>query len=284
MTSTSYVGSTRIVLQFDLNRDIDGAARDVQAAINAARADLPASAAQQPDLPQGQSRRRADPDPGADLRHPDAGPDLRRGLHHPPAEAVAGDGRRAMSRSAAARCRRCGSSSIPRACSTTASAWRTCAPRIAAANANRPKGAIEARRAALQIYANDQPTHARPTTAAGRRLPQRRARCGCSDVADGRRVGREHPQRRARPTASRRCWCMFTGSPAPTSSRPSTACAHCCRSCRRRCRRDIDLTVALDRTTSIRASLRDVEIDADHRRHAGHPGGVPVPAQLRAPR
>src|SRR2546427_4904206 len=37
MTSTSYLGATSIVLQFDLNRNIDGAARDVQAAINAAR-------------------------------------------------------------------------------------------------------------------------------------------------------------------------------------------------------------------------------------------------------
>ena len=43
MTSSSGIGQTRITLQFDLNRDIDGAARDVQAAINAARADLPAS-------------------------------------------------------------------------------------------------------------------------------------------------------------------------------------------------------------------------------------------------
>ena len=43
MTSTSTVGSARITLQFGLDRDIDGAARDVQAAINAARADLPAS-------------------------------------------------------------------------------------------------------------------------------------------------------------------------------------------------------------------------------------------------
>ncbi|MFP3273620.1 MAG: efflux RND transporter permease subunit [Paraburkholderia sp.] len=43
MTSQSSVGSTRITLQFGLSRDIDGAARDVQAAINAARADLPAS-------------------------------------------------------------------------------------------------------------------------------------------------------------------------------------------------------------------------------------------------
>ena len=43
MTSSSSVGSTRITLQFGLDRDIDGAARDVQAAINAARADLPTS-------------------------------------------------------------------------------------------------------------------------------------------------------------------------------------------------------------------------------------------------
>ncbi|MEJ0028087.1 MAG: efflux RND transporter permease subunit [Rhizomicrobium sp.] len=43
MTSTSSVGSARITLQFNSKRNIDGAARDVQAAINAARADLPAS-------------------------------------------------------------------------------------------------------------------------------------------------------------------------------------------------------------------------------------------------
>src|SRR5271163_1039439 len=43
MTSVNTVQNTRITLQFDLSRNIDGAARDVQAAINAARADLPAS-------------------------------------------------------------------------------------------------------------------------------------------------------------------------------------------------------------------------------------------------
>ncbi len=43
LTSTSSLGSTQIVLQFDLDRNIDGAAREVQAAINAARADLPAN-------------------------------------------------------------------------------------------------------------------------------------------------------------------------------------------------------------------------------------------------
>src|SRR6202142_4352695 len=43
MTSSSYLGTTSITLQFDLNRNIDGAARDVQAAINAARSYLPSN-------------------------------------------------------------------------------------------------------------------------------------------------------------------------------------------------------------------------------------------------
>ncbi|WP_343642929.1 efflux RND transporter permease subunit, partial [Roseateles sp.] len=41
ITSRSSLGSSNVTLQFDLNRDIDGAARDVQAAINAARTLLP---------------------------------------------------------------------------------------------------------------------------------------------------------------------------------------------------------------------------------------------------
>ena len=43
MTSSSSLGSASVTLQFDINRNIDAAARDVQAAINAARADLPTS-------------------------------------------------------------------------------------------------------------------------------------------------------------------------------------------------------------------------------------------------
>src|SRR5512136_3298086 len=48
MTSTSSRGTTSIVLQFDLDRNINGAARDVQAAINAARGFLPANLPYQP--------------------------------------------------------------------------------------------------------------------------------------------------------------------------------------------------------------------------------------------
>src|SRR5580704_9279597 len=55
MTSSSALGSTSLTLQFDLNRDIDAAARDVQAAINGARGYLPAN------LPNNPSYRKVNP-------------------------------------------------------------------------------------------------------------------------------------------------------------------------------------------------------------------------------
>ncbi|MBZ5681160.1 MAG: multidrug efflux RND transporter permease subunit [Acidobacteriia bacterium] len=55
MTSSSQLGSTGVTLQFDLNRNIDAAARDVQAAINAARSQLPAN------LPNNPNYRKANP-------------------------------------------------------------------------------------------------------------------------------------------------------------------------------------------------------------------------------
>src|SRR5437016_4696955 len=55
MTSASYLGATSITLVFDLNRNIDAAARDVQAAINAARGQLPAN------LPNNPTYRKVNP-------------------------------------------------------------------------------------------------------------------------------------------------------------------------------------------------------------------------------
>jgi len=63
MTSSSTVGSTRITLQFGLNRDINGAARDVQAAINASLVDLPS------DLPSLPRFRKANPSAGVIACH-----------------------------------------------------------------------------------------------------------------------------------------------------------------------------------------------------------------------
>src|SRR5262245_66476031 len=55
LTSTSSLGSTRVTVQFELSRNIDGAAREVQAAINAARSQLPTS------LPNHPTYRKANP-------------------------------------------------------------------------------------------------------------------------------------------------------------------------------------------------------------------------------
>jgi multidrug efflux pump len=55
MTSSSSLGSTNVTLQFDLNRNIDAAARDVQAAINAARGNLPSN------LPNNPNYRKVNP-------------------------------------------------------------------------------------------------------------------------------------------------------------------------------------------------------------------------------
>jgi multidrug efflux pump len=55
MTSSSSLGQTRITMQFDLTRNIDGAARDVQAAINASLSNLPAN------LPSNPTYRKVNP-------------------------------------------------------------------------------------------------------------------------------------------------------------------------------------------------------------------------------
>src|SRR5262249_5863008 len=55
ITSQSALGTTNITVQFDIDRDVDAAARDIQAAINAASADLP------PNLPQRPTYRKGHP-------------------------------------------------------------------------------------------------------------------------------------------------------------------------------------------------------------------------------
>ncbi len=129
MTSQSTLGSTRITLQFGLDRDIDGAARDVQAAIVAARADLPTSLRQNP------SYHKVNPADApimvlamTSLR-PHGGPALRHRLQRPAAAPVPTAGRRRGRRFGLGACRRFGSRSIRQRSSATGSASRTSAPR-----------------------------------------------------------------------------------------------------------------------------------------------------------
>ena len=93
LTSNSSLGSSRVTLQFDLSRDIDGAAREVQAAIQAARSLLPTS------LPNNPTYRKVNPADAPvmilahDLRPLHARPALRHGLHQPRAAHLADEGR-----------------------------------------------------------------------------------------------------------------------------------------------------------------------------------------------
>ena len=93
MTSSSSLGSTNVTLQFDLSRNIDAAARDVEAAINAARTYLPAN------LPANPSYRKVNPADspimiiGLTSDKYDKAGDVRLRLHHHGAEALADSGR-----------------------------------------------------------------------------------------------------------------------------------------------------------------------------------------------
>ena len=82
MTSTSSLGTTSIILQFDLNRNIDAAARDVQAAINAARSQLPAN------LPSNPSYRKVNPADAPILILALTSDTLRRGLIYDAASSI----------------------------------------------------------------------------------------------------------------------------------------------------------------------------------------------------
>ena len=239
-------------------RDIDGAARDVQAAINAARSLLPTGLPEQSDLPQGQPGRRADHDPRAHVGHDDAGADVRRRVDDPRAEALAGRRRRPGDASAAARCRRCASSSIRTALNKYGIGFEDVRTALASANANRPKGVGRGRRPALADLRQRPGEDGGRVPAADRRLPQRRAGAALRRRR-GRRLGAGPAQRRLgqrqavgaahhQPPAERQ---------HHRDGRPRHA--RCCRSCARRSRARSTSTSAMERTTTIRASLRDVE-------------------------
>ena len=93
LTSTSILSRSFINLQFDLGRDIDGAARDVQAAINAASADLPADLTAPPSYWKVEPVRRANHDPGHVLGSPAAGRRLQLRRRHRGAAPQPGPGR-----------------------------------------------------------------------------------------------------------------------------------------------------------------------------------------------
>jgi multidrug efflux pump len=159
MTSTSTVGNTRIVLQFGLDRDIDGAARDVEAAIQAARADLPTNLRQNP------TYRKVNPAdaPIAILAMTSA--TLTRGQIYDAASTVIsqalsqidGIGQVVVAGSALPAVR---VELNPAALFKYGIGLEDVRAALSSANAHSPKGAIEAGGRRYQIYTNDQANHA----------------------------------------------------------------------------------------------------------------------------
>jgi multidrug efflux pump len=155
MTSSSSVGSTRITLQFGLDRDIDGAARDVQAAINAARADLPASLRSNP------TYRKVNPADAPILILALTSDTLTQGQLYDSATTVL---EQKLSQIQGIGQVTVGGSSLPavraelnpRALFKYGIGLDDVRAALSAANAHSPKGAIEDRDRRFQIYANDQ--------------------------------------------------------------------------------------------------------------------------------
>ena len=256
MTSSSSLGATRITLQFELERNIDGAARDVQAAINGARALLPTG------LPGNPTYRKVNPADAPIMILSLTSATMTRGQLYDAASSILaqrlsqieGIGQVTVGGSSLPAVR---VELLPSALHKYGIGTQDVRTAIGAANANRPKGEVEDGARRWQIYANDQAQEAAdylPLIVAYRNG----AAVHLSDVAevtdsvqDLRNAGsadgkpavlvflNRQPGANIIETVDR----VRTTLPLLKASIPSA----------------IDLAVVIDRTPTIRASLREVE-------------------------
>ncbi|MFL6582529.1 MAG: multidrug efflux RND transporter permease subunit [Burkholderiales bacterium] len=256
MTSSSSLGTTRITLQFELSRSIDGAARDVQAAINSARALLPTG------LPSNPTYRKVNPADSPVLILSLTSDSLTRGQMYDAASSILaqklsqidGIGQVSVGGSSLPAVR---VELIPSALHKYGIGTGEVRTALAAANANRPKGMVEDDARHWQISANDQAKQAAeylPLIVAYRNG----AAVHLSDVADvtdsvqdlrnaGSANGRpavlvilyRQPGANIIDTVDR----VRAILPVLAASIPSA----------------IDVSVVIDRTPTIRASLHEVE-------------------------
>ena len=159
MTSSSSTGASHVTLQFGLDRDIDGAARDVEAAINAARADLPTALRSNP------TYRKANPADAPILILALTSRTLTAGQVYDAAETVMSQ---KLSQVSGVGQVQIGGSSLPavrvelnpNALFKYGIGLEDVRAALAAANANTPKGSIDVGGQRYQIYTNDQATRA----------------------------------------------------------------------------------------------------------------------------
>jgi multidrug efflux pump len=257
MTSRSNAGQTNIVLQFDLSRNIDGAARDVEAAINAARVDLPTSLRSNP------TYRKVNPADSpililtltSETFSPGQMYDLANDILVQRLSQLEGIGQVSI-----------GGGSLPavrvelnpHALFKYGIGLEDVRAAIASANANTPKGVIEDEDKRFQIYTNDQAVHAKdyePLVIAYRNG----AAVHLSDVAEvldsveDLRMGGLVNGKQAvilrifrLPSAN-----IIRAVDAVNAELPRLQAAM---------PRGIDVTLAFDRSSTIRASLHDAEM------------------------
>jgi multidrug efflux pump len=257
MTSQSGIGQARITLQFEVSRDIDGAARDVQAAINAARADLPTN------LPSNPTYRKVNPADAPIMVLALTSKTMTQGQMYDAASNILAQ---RLSQLSGIGNVNIGGSSLPavrvelnpQALYNYGIGLEDVRAALASANANSPKGTIDDGARRFQIYTNDQANVAAdyaPLVIAYRNG----AAVRLTDVAevtdsvqDNRNLGMSEGQPSVlvilyrQPNAN-----IIETVDAVKAELPHLEAAMPA---------DMNVNVAIDRSTTIRASLRDTEL------------------------
>ena len=261
MTSSSGSGSTRINLQFDLNRKIDSAAREVQAAINASRADLPSTLRSNP------TYRKANPSDAPVIILALTSPTRSPGQIY---EAVSNIVQQKLAQVKGVGDVEIGGGSLPAvrvellpyALNKYGVSMEDVRAAIQATNANRPKGAIESEGRRLQIYS------AHSTATGGR---------SAADYRDLVVAWRDGAAIRLRDVASvedgaenKNTLGLYNGQPAVivlVTRQPGANVIETVDSVRdllpqlqAQLPQDVTLSVASDSTNSIRSSLHEIEV------------------------
>ncbi len=257
MTSSSSLGSTHIILQFDLDRDIDGAARDIQAAINAARSLLPTG------LPSNPTYRKVNPADAPIMILALTSDSMTQGQIYDAASTilaqkfsqVKGVGQVSVGGSALPAVR---VELNPNALSKYGIGLEDVRNAIVATNANRPKGVVENGKRQWQIYANDQAKKAAeylPLVVAFRRGAPVRLADVAEEVVDSVQDLRNAGSANGKPSVL----IVLNRQPNANIIETVDRIKELLPLMRASIPSAVNLEVALDRTPTIRASLREVE-------------------------
>jgi len=256
MTSSSFLGSTSIALQFDLNRDIDAAGRDVQAAINAARSYLPAN------LPSNPTWRKTNPSDSPIMIIALTSDTLDTGRMYDAASTIL---QQKVSQLDGVGQVVVGGSSLPavRVELNLSALFRygisleEMRAFLANTNVKRPTGQLADDTRTWEICTNDQLLKAefyKPLVVAYRNgVPVRLS--DVADVQDGVENLRSFGMANGQPAVTLVIWRQPGANIIATADRVRATLPQL----RAAISQAINLTVVLDRTTTIRASLRDVE-------------------------